>query len=45
MDTAQLTPYEDPQGLFGLMIPADWEIAPEVSAWRLFAGEPSESED
>ena len=40
-DIAQLALYEDPHGLFSLMLAVDWEIAPEVSEWRLFAGEPS----
>ena len=36
--------YEDPEGRFELLIPDDWERAPEVSEWKLFAGEPSQGE-
>ena len=39
----QMVEYEDPQGRFRLMLPADWEIAPEESSYRLFAGKPSAS--
>jgi len=39
----QVVEYEDPQGRFQLMLPADWEIAPKESSYRLFSGKPSAS--
>jgi len=41
-NAAQLALYIDPQGKFDFMLPVEREIAPEVSAWKLFAVEPSQ---
>jgi len=45
MAFVQLALYEDPQGRFELMVPEDWEMAPEASEWQLFLGEPSRNEE